>query len=67
MLDWQRDELPVLRATDDLMEELEDDAPDGDELLARLVTEDRDRKALYTIFTQIDRTGYADVDFGGRP
>jgi hypothetical protein len=65
VLDWQRDVLPVLRATYDLMDEHQDDFLQGDDLMARLVTEDRDPDALYRIFTQIKRGGYADVEFAG--
>jgi hypothetical protein len=65
MLDWERDILPVLRATYDLMDEEQDDAIETEVLNARLVTEERDEGALYRIFTQIGRTGYADVQFAG--
>jgi hypothetical protein len=65
MLDWQRDILPVLRATYDLMDELRDDALDGDVLVERFATDDRDEKALYDIFWQIKRGGYAEVRFAG--
>ena len=65
MLNWQRDILPVLRAIYDLMDELQEDALDGDELMSRLVTGDRDENVLYGVLKQINRGGYADVQFAG--
>jgi hypothetical protein len=64
VLDFQRDVLPVLRLTYDLMDAQQDDFLDGDELAA-LVTEDRDEAAVYRIFKLLNRTGYADVQFAG--
>jgi hypothetical protein len=42
--------LPVLRATYDLMEELQSDALDGDVLLPRLSEDGHDESTLYNIF-----------------
>jgi hypothetical protein len=64
MFDWERDVLPVLRAAYDLMEERRTDMLDGDELAA-LVTPERTKGDLYSLFQLIDATGYADVRFGG--
>ena len=63
MLDWQRTALPVLKATYDRMDELGETMLDGDEIVPRLVTPDRDRDALLQIFMLINRTGHADVQF----
>ena len=65
VFDWQREVLPVLRATYDLMDERRTDALDGDELLPVLITENRTKGDLYGIFRQIHGAGYAHVHFAG--
>jgi hypothetical protein len=54
MLDWQRDILPVLRATYDFMDEQQSDFLDGSELIPHLVAQGHDDDALYRIFTQVN-------------
>jgi hypothetical protein len=64
MFDWQRDVLPVLRATYDLMEQRNTDMLDGDEL-APLITADRTKGDLYNMFRLLDKSDYARVRFAG--
>jgi hypothetical protein len=65
MFDWERDVLPVLRTTYDLMDERQTDMLDGDELVPLLVTDDRTKGNVYNLFRLIDNAGYADVRFAG--
>jgi hypothetical protein len=64
VFDWQRDVLPVIRATYALMEERGDDFLDWEDLGPHL-TRERSESELYNIFQQIKRGGYADVHFAG--
>jgi hypothetical protein len=64
VFDWQRDVLPVIRATYALMEERGDDVLEWEDLGPRLGAE-RTEGELYNIFQQIKRAGYADVYFAG--
>jgi hypothetical protein len=66
MFESDRDVLPVLRATYDLMEEQRTDTLDGKEdLVPRLSEQGHEKATLYEIFRQIHNGGYADVSFAG--
>jgi hypothetical protein len=64
MLDFQRDVLPVLRKTYDLMDEHRTDMLDGDEL-APLLGPDRTKIDLYNLFRRLHEAEYVKVRFAG--
>lgn len=61
MADWEREVLPVLRTTYNLMEEQKVASIDGDELMF-LITEERTQADVLNMFLLLDRAGYVDID-----
>lgn len=60
MLDWQKDVLPVLAATYELIDESEDGYVDGEDVAAKL-GRDADDTAFRSVFQQLDQADYVDV------